>query len=120
MTVERLPCFPTARGGHALFLIETGEDHGDGGSSRSNGGPNGRRRNGMKKFIIAGVVEKDGDWYALGTYDGRFLQLPLSDEEAENIQPHLSNDRTYGFPVEQERVMREGEALVTAPSGATA
>jgi hypothetical protein len=70
------------------------------------------------KFVTAGLAEKDGQWFALGTYDGRFMQLPITEEEAKDIQPHLNGDRTYSISVEQDRVVREGELIVTAPAGA--
>lgn len=67
-----------------------------------------------KQFSIAGLGQQDGQWYVLGTYDGRFLQLPVSDEEREQIAPHLADGRTYGWDVDDERMEREAEVLITA------
>jgi hypothetical protein len=66
----------------------------------------------VKEFIVAGVAQRDGEWYALGTYDGRFLQLPISEDEAHDITPKLSDDRTYRWAVSETRMLDDGEMLI--------
>jgi len=68
----------------------------------------------MNEFKVAGLAEKDGTWFAFGTYEGRFLQLPISDIEADEIRPNLVDDRTHTWTVDEERMVREGEALIVS------
>lgn len=70
----------------------------------------------MKHFIVAGLAERDGQWYAFGTYDNRFLSLTISAEEADEIRPKLDGDRTYSMPVEDERMARDAEVLIATGS----
>ena len=65
------------------------------------------------EFIIAGVSWKDDAWHALGTYDGRFLDLPISEDEYAVIAPNLSDDRTYRFAVDAQRMEDDASVLVT-------
>lgn len=112
--VERLPCIHDSAGRCLMWLAVY--HRGSGGSAASNGRPMPPGGSKVKDFIIAGVAEKDGQWFALGTYDGRFMSLPISDEEANEAQPHLAEDKTYRLTVEEDRAVRDGELLVTAGS----
>jgi hypothetical protein len=65
-----------------------------------------------KTFKISALTARDGELVALGTFEERFLVLPITEEEAREIRPHLEGDETYAWQVEEDRVIREGEVMV--------